>query len=47
MGILDSLKKMFGGGSQTAPEAPAEDAMPEAPAEETPADEGGSDEQAA
>ena len=47
MGILDSLKKLFGGGDQAAPEASQEQAAPEAPAEEAPAEEGGSDEQAA
>ena len=50
MGILDSLKKLFGGGDQAAPEAPAEEATPasEGGAEESaPQEEGGSDEQAA
>jgi hypothetical protein len=51
MGILDSIKKMLGGGDQAAPEAPAEEAAPEAPAEEAapeaPAEEGGSEEKVA
>ena len=49
MGILDSLKKLFGGGDdQAAKEAPAEESAPaQAPAEESaPAEEGGSDEEA-
>jgi hypothetical protein len=48
MGILDSLKKLFGGGDQAAPEAPAEEAAPAGEAApEAPAEEGGSDEQVA
>lgn len=51
MGFLDSLKKMFGGGSQDAPatDAPAEEApVEQAPAEEAPQEqpqEGGGEEE--